>query len=374
MVAKLLGRSKKASAPSANKRQERLSGFKKLNIQIAFGSEARADLYEDIAAYLDAGISINEAFAKMESVMTRRKHPLAPMIQEWNHLREEGATMAEVMANWIPADEAGMLAGGEVTGDVGNSFVQMAELTRQKTTLRSLLTTKLVPPALLIIAMLAMLYFISKRMVPAIEPMLPPSMMPGVTKAYFAMGNFVINFGPVIGIALVATLIAIFFSFPRWVGGGRDRADKFFPWTTYRSIQSGFLLITIAAMSRSGMNMSEIVKKLHPYANKYMQMHLDRTSLKMKTGQAKPTEAIDTGLLPTRVVDRLEIYSVLPDFSTVMDAMGKNVMKKMDADFSKLSASINMIVMLLAAAFIIFTLAGIGMAALQLSDVASARH
>jgi type II secretory pathway component PulF len=97
------------------------------------------------------------------------------MIVEWNKVRKEGGLLADVMSEWIPSDEAGMLAGGEITGDVGNTFLQMASLTRQKTTLRGMLTTKLVPPALLIIAMLSMLYFISKRMVPAIEPMLPAS-------------------------------------------------------------------------------------------------------------------------------------------------------------------------------------------------------
>jgi type II secretory pathway component PulF len=188
------------------------------------------------------------------------------------------------------------------------------------------------------------------------------------------MGNFVINFGPVIGLSVLATFVAIFFSFPKWTGKGRGRADRLFPWTTYRSIQSGFLLITIAAMSRSGMNMAEIIRKLIPYATPYMRSHLEKAELKLKTGNSKPTEALDTGLLPEKVIDRLEIYSVLPDFSKVMDAMGKNVMKKMDADFSKLSASINIAVMLLAAAFIVFTLAGIGMAALQLSDAASAHH
>lgn len=362
---------KRHGRSAVGKKSPGITKLQKLNIKFAFGSEARADLYEDIAAYLEAGISLNEAFAKMESVMTRRKHALAPMISEWNKIRKEGGLLADVMSEWIPSDEAGMLAGGEITGDVGNTFLQMASLTRQKTTLRGMLTTKLVPPALLIIAMLSMLYFISKRMVPAIEPMLPASMTPGVTKAYFAMGNFVINYGPIAGLLLLTTFVAIFLSLPKWTGKGRDRVDRFFPWTLYRSIQSGFLLITVAAMSRSGMNMAEIIRKLVPYASPYMRHHLNRVELKLKTGERKPTEAMDTGLLPEKIIDRLEIYSVLPDFSEVMNSMGKNVMKKMEADFSRLSASINIIVMLLAAAFIVFTLAGIGMAALQLSDAAT---
>lgn len=361
-------------APAQAKDSGHVSGFDRFNIKFAFGSDARADMYEDIAAYLEAGISINEAFNKMESVMAKRKNALLPMIRDWNNKRKEGSSMADAMASWIPPDEAGMLAGGEVTGDVGNTFIQMATLTRQKSTLRSMLTTKLISPALLLSAMLGMLYFISKSIVPAIAPLLPPSMVPTPTKVYFAMGNFVIHFGPFIGIALIILLISVFYSLARWTGPMRDKADRFFPWTTYRMIQSGFLMITIAAMSRSGMTMAYIVQQLEPYATKYMREHLKRVSGKLRTGNAQPSQALDTGLLPEKIVDRLEIYAVLPDFSKVMDAMGKNVMKKMDSDFSKLSASISVIVMLVAAAFILFTLAAVGLAVLQLSDVASAHR
>lgn len=338
------------------------------NAKWAFSSAKRAKMYEDLAAFQAAGIPPFEAIVAINDVQRRRGSPLEYMTSAWIETIESGGSIGDAMAPWVDPGEVTMIASGEKAGTLEESLREAAALTRERTEMISLAASKLVMPAILILALLGFVYYIAATIVPTAKSLLPDEFMPTFARGYFTFGEYAMNWGPWIILAVILLTLVIAVTLPLWTGTLRDRADRFFPWTLFRVMQSAFFLLTLSAMLRSGMAPMTSLVELKRYAKPWMRVHLERMIVGLTEGK-KETEALDTGMLLRDMSDRLFVYSQLPEFPVVMSAMGRDAVADLKAKINTMTQTVAFMVMLLLAVFVLATVFALGETSFAISDM-----
>lgn len=338
----------------------------------AFGAKARAAMYEDLAAFVAAGLPPFSAVQGILEVHELRNNPLTRMTRDWVLGMEKGKGLAEVLQPWADPSEVAMIGAGERSGSLESALREAASLTRSRHEMIAHARTSLTMPVIQILALFGLVYYIAATIVPTAKRLLPDQYMPGFAKGYFAFGEFTITWGPWIMLAFVALLAAIFGSMQRWTGPRREWFDRRFPWTLFRAMQSAFFLITISAMMRAGMPMPTALAEIERFARPWMRDHIQRMMERLEKGK-RETVAMDTGLLLNNMSDRLLIYSRLPNFTTIMENLGRDAIEGLRSSVNSITGKINLVVMLAIAVFIMSTIFALGETSFAISDAVENR-
>lgn len=329
-------------------------------------------MYEDLAAFIAAGLPPFSAVQGILEVHELRKNPLARMTREWASGMERGRGLAEVLQPWADPAEVAMIGAGERAGTLENALREAARLTRARHEMIAHARAKLTMPVIQILALFGLMYYIAATIVPAAKRLLPEQYMPGFAKGYFAFGDFTILWGPWIILSIVVMLAVIFRSMQRWTGPLREWFDGRFPWTLFRMMQSAFFLITVSAMMRAGMTMPAALAEIKRFAGPWMREHIQRMIDRLERGK-RETVAMDTGLLLDNMSDRLLIYSRLPDFTVIMENLGRDAIVELRVSIDNIVGRINLVVMITVAVFILSTLFALGETSFAISDAVESR-
>jgi type II secretory pathway component PulF len=350
-----------------NKQMTKASNFSMKWAKFNFGATKRADLYGDLASFIKAGIPIYRALEDIAHVYRKRKNVLLPMIEDWLETMAGGKPFAAAINGWVPAEEVGLISGGDTTGGLQAALEQAAFLTRSRAELMGLLKSNLAYPVFTLVALFFFIGYISFTIVPQTRALMPPQYAPAYARVFLDFSDVFIHWGIPFVVALIMLFWFIQYTMPKWTGPVRDRFDGWFPWTFYREIQSGFFLISMSAMSKSGMTSANIVSDLIKYASPYIKRHLMKMFTNLERGD-KEIVALDTGMLTANIMDRLLVYTNLPSFTEVMDYMGVDVMAMLKKRVIAISKALGNIMLVLIAAYVIWTVFSIGGIALAISD------
>jgi len=343
------------------------------NAKSAFSEKIRAATYSDIASFTEAGIPPFAAIGGILEVHRLRKNPLLPMTETWHKGMESGLGLADVMAEWVTPSEVTMIQSGEKSGSLAKALRSASELIVAQKQMMSETRKTLIAPVIYISALFSIMYFMMNNMSPAITRLVPKEFMPSFAASYFAFGDIFIALMPWVTAAFIVLSMLIFFTLSAWTGSMRSRADKLFPWTIYRAMQSSYFLITLAAMMRSGVPMKEALGQIQAHATPWVRVHVEAMIERLGKGR-KEAAAIDTGMILDAMSDRLLIYSRLPDFTSVMESLGRDAVVELRASLAVITGSINMGVILITAAFIVSTLFSMMEVGFAVSDAVSQRH
>lgn len=347
-------------------------GFARLQSKWSFGGKARADMYDDLASFMEAGLPPYEALQGILDVYQLKRHPLEYMVRQWVDALHQGKTLAQALDGWCPPAEISMVASGERSGKLAAALREAANLTRGIREIMSEARTKLVMPIIQLGALFALVLYLSYTVVPAAKKLLPEQYMSSLVKGYFAFGEFVIAWGAWIVLGVVVALGVIFWTFPKWSSSLRYKLDGMLPWSLYRMLQSAALLVTLSAMTRAGVPMAQALQEVHKFSSPWLEHYLDEMMMRLRKGR-RESVALDVGLLPDDMAARLMIYSRLPNFSDVMDQLGRDAIVRTKQTVSALASRINVSVMLLTAVFIMATIFSLGDVSFTISDVVEKR-
>lgn len=328
---------------------------------IQFNTRRRIDFYEDLLSFVKAGLPPFQALGDMHEVSRRRRtmrwltNILRPVIEEGR----AGKSLPQAMRRWLPNEEAALLMAGEQSGDLEGALNRLIEMVGRKSEIRTALMKELVPTAAILMVLLAVMYFVQVSLLSLVGDMLPPEDLAGtsVAKHYIAFATFMQAFlvPLLIGAAAVAITIAV--SLPRWRPSRvRQWLDEHLPpWSMYQRQQSTFFLVAAAAMMRAGTPFKRTVVDLQGSAGPWLRTHM-RKMLAVLGAGASPVDAMQTGILPWEVADRLATYRRLQNVAVVMESTGiasLNILLKRTKTVGNLA---KIMVMLLFAGFILATL------------------
>lgn len=339
---------------------ELTDGWKRL----AFTDRRRMGFYQDMANANAAGIAPMAALRRMRDVSAPRRslrwlvRVLDPMLEA----AANGQSFANAVRPWVPAEDAAMLSAGEEVGDLTTALNELVGLMRMKLEIRSSLKKNFVPSMVMIAVIVALLVFILNLIGPQAKDMVPPEVMKtlDLLPSYIALGEFVMQWGVLLVGVVIAVSGILWMSLSRWRPDPmRETLDgRLPPYSFYARVQTAFFLISVSSMMRAGRTFRASVEQLQGFSTPWSHDYFEQMLERLRSGEPE-VRAMQVGMLPVDVADRLNFYALLPDFGAVMRETARDAMVSLLARVDMVGTVMRVFVMILLAGFVVFTLASV---------------
>lgn len=334
--------------------------------KLSFGASRRVDFYRDLAAFDTAGLPTFRAIPRLNAIARRRGRRmrwLRDLTADLMRSAGRGRSLADAMRPWVPPEESALLEAGERSGQLRDALIECALIIERRRQIYMTLLAALIPSALMVSALLGLMAMIVKMVVPEARKLLPESEFAKLTlaPAFFTASDWFMAALPFVlgAVAIGGALTAATLSRWRPVGVRAWLDRRVPPWTLYVMVQASFLLVTLSAMMRAGTPMAQAVEAVQRRAAPWMRAHLRRILTRLAQGR-EPADALDAGVLPARIEDRLMVYAELPEFAQVMRAMSADAITILSRQMRAFGEVTRMLAMLGLAIFIALTLFSMG--------------
>lgn len=335
-------------------------------VRLQFGLDVRLALYKKLLTFYSQGIPPQDALKKIHRRMVQRKNPTALILKEWIDAQDRGSNLAQAVREWVPSADVALIAAGEMGGNLDETLQEVITLNMQQHELTRAARSQLIPAAIWLLILWAVVFGISSELLPLFRESTDEKLWPPSSRMYFDFGEFFTTWGGPIVAALTGVGIYLYRIMPSWVGERRDTMDRFLPFSLYRLIQGSALLITLAALTRSGIAPADAMARIAAFSTPYMRDHLRRMLNNMHT---KPEgEAIDTGLLPRDIADDIADFGEANGFNKAIDEMGRSIGERTTDSIKKTAGGINMAVKMMIFGFAMWTFAALGFIVLEIAN------
>lgn len=332
--------------------------------RVSFSPKRRMGFYQDMANAVEAGIAPITAIERMRQVSQARRslrwlvNVLTPVLRA----AANGASFAKALQPWVPPEDAAMLSAGEDTGELGAACRQLTQLTRDKLEVRAALRRNLLPSFVMLFVVMGLMAFVTNLIGPQAKSMVPPEIMKklDLLPSYIALGEATIKWGIPALVALLIVTVVVWLSLSRWTPDAvREKLDaKVPPYSLAARIQTVFFLISVSSMMRTGRTFRASVEQVQGFSAPWNRAYMRQMLARLRAGMPE-VRAMQVGMLPGDVSDRLNFYALLPDFAQVMQEVARDSMVILLAKVEAIGGVIRIIMMLALAGFVVFTLASV---------------
>ena len=277
------------------------------------GKQDVADVIRELATMLTAGQDLDRALRYMEETASKRVRPTI------NRLRDavrDGSPLSEAMARapaTFPPMHVGLVRAGEAGGNLGPTLSRIADLLDRQRALASTVTSAMIYPAVLFVAMIGAVTLLLTQVLPQFVPMFEQSgvALPASTEFLIAAGNFVRDDG--LFLLLGTLLLAVVMQLTMRQDRGRLIADRLvlrvpviggltreilaarFTRVLGTLLQNGVALIPALAIVREAMG------------NRAARAAVERASVTARGGGALSRELEAASIFPARTIHLLRL-------------------------------------------------------------------
>lgn len=358
----------------------------------AFGRTPRMHLYSQLASFTSQGLPpyrtlerVNRIARKrlaadpgiaglgtrLANVLSGKRRALAARTRVIDAVlagMDAGKGLADAMKRWVPVEESEMLRTGERADRLEITLRELEHLLKVKVEIASSLLKSAAGAGARFAILIGMMFYILNTVLKEARTLISPEMFDALTLAplYFRFGEFFLDHFFTGAIAVAVLCLAIVWSLPRWRPFGlRQRLDTLAPpWSLYAHVQSATLLTSASAMMESGRQFREALVGLSQNGTPWLRTHCRRMLQRLEQGRPD-AEALQTGMLPWELEDRLGVYAMLDDFKKVMRAVARDSLEIVLRNVAVVGKLMSVVAMLSLGAFILFTVFSIGEIALE---------
>jgi general secretion pathway protein F len=169
-----------------------------------------ADLIRELATMLMAGQDLDRALRYMQDTAPARVRPTITGLRE---AVRDGSPLSVAMSRYpasFPAMHVGLVRAGEAGGNLGPTLSRIADLLDRQRALASTVTSAMIYPVVLLVAMIAAVTLLLTEVLPQFIPMFQQSgvALPASTQFLIAAGNFVQRDGLFLLFGIVMVILA----------------------------------------------------------------------------------------------------------------------------------------------------------------------
>lgn len=247
--------------------------------KLSFGFQARLDFYERLASLISTGTSRTEAVEMMYMVDSNYgKKPDASMAVIESDILEKlrnGDSFGEAISSWVPVDDIMVIEAIENSSDFSKYLLKYGETLKKKRQILFMIVGGLLYPALMVCAVMGLMFYFGSSVVPEISKLLPLEKWTGPAAFLKFMHQFAngLVFYAITGIG--GTIALILMLLPRWKASGRKYADSFPIFGLYRMYTGIGFMISMSSLIRAGLSPTESIEKIIPRANPYVKYRLN---------------------------------------------------------------------------------------------------
>lgn len=207
---------------------ERLSGQSKAAARVAIRRAGpladleRVVMYKYLASRVRAGHDVGTSLEKLlDTAYLRKTARLKAVLTIAIQRFRNGAKLAESLKGYIPQIEHLMVLTGDQSGSLPATLAQLVDSIMRERKMRRQFRKSLTPSVLLLVFGIAAIFGVALYVVPQYRGIVSPSEVHGLSAAVFSVAT------PV-GIAVLVTVIVLFFDFAIWLARAARTVDA--PW------------------------------------------------------------------------------------------------------------------------------------------------
>lgn len=297
-------------------------------LKLQFGFKGRMKIYRKLGKFLSNGYAMAPALDEMYgfAIEGGRSTKIEAMVL--NDARRgvaNGLGLAYGLKDWIPNGERLIIEGGEQSGKLDIALDKAVQITQAARTIKGTLVGGLFYPFLLIALTIGFMIMFGTNVIPAFEEILPREQWTGLAGQMSFLADFIQTWLAPSIIAVMATVIVVSYSLPRWVKGLRVKADKIVPYSIYRTIQGAGFMMTLAGMLQSGIPLERSLEILSTNAAPWYRERIERTRHLINSGNDLGPALHMTGYqFPDRdSINELRAYSKLSNVEDALEHLAK---------------------------------------------------
>ena len=297
-------------------------------------TQARLRLYRKIAKMLANGLPLLKILEELEMRASHEgrkpSEPLALTLADWRGIVQNGGMLAEAMAWWVPHTEQMIVMAGEQSGRLEASLLNVCAVVQYGRRIRTAIVGGLTYPAVIVAMTIGYVYLFGKLVIPRFASIVSPEHWHGVAKSLYTLSNFVQG-GMLYCLAvLLALLVALFYSMPRWAGRLRVWLDRFPPYSIYRLITGCGFLVAFSSLQQAGFTVERSLDRLGADARPWLRQRIDDMLFGVKSG-VNVGEAMKNagyGFPSEEIVDDLCVYAEYKGFAEALHSLASEWMSE----------------------------------------------
>ncbi|MHB8226326.1 type II secretion system F family protein [Acidithiobacillus sp.] len=289
------------------------------------GVSARAEIYKQVALFLQEGVRLQEA---LESLAEIRRERGGKFLNAKGDFLEGMASQFNAQGKFFDALEAsgnppetGLIAAGEEAGKLAETLLFTAMTLEAEKTIQGVIKGAMAYPIVLIAALLGTFWYSAAEIAPVMEHSVKGMIWNGQPAVYFSVGKFIDSPGILLVFAVMAAVaLVIRWTLPRWTGTGRATADRFPPWSLYRLLHGVRFMTALSTLIQAGIPMAQAIWKLSEDGNPYLRSRLDSVLFYIRQGKGFGDALNKTGydFPDAEIVDAMRVYARLADFEKLL--------------------------------------------------------
>jgi type II secretory pathway component PulF len=251
-------------------------------------SQARLRFYRKIAKMLANGLPLLRILEDLEMRASREgrkpKEPLALALADWRGIVQNGGTLAEAMAWWVPHTEQMIVMAGEQSGRLETALLNVCAIVQYSRRIRTAIVAGLAYPAVIVAMTIGYVYLFGALVIPHFTALVSPEHWHGVARSLYSLSCFVQS-GMLYCLVLFAALVMVLlYSMPRWSGRVRVWLDRFAPYSVYRLITGSGFLVAFSSLQQAGYTVERSLDRLAADAKPWLRQRIDDMLFGVKSG------------------------------------------------------------------------------------------
>lgn len=285
-----------------------------------FSGDSRREFYEDFASALRDNMGGPERLIKMAARARKRGTGWAPLYEHW--LRKmKRLSFAHALQHTVPDYEVMVLTAAEEDGRLEDAMVYLGKSLRLSAKIKSAYFTSLISPMAAILTLLGFFLAYALVIAPQNLEVLPLEKWPTLSKLLYNFSQGLVDGGLLLvgGVLALGWLIA--WSRANWKGSLRSFVDRvpLLPWRGYRERQANNFLVSLAILLQSNNHgPKEALERMRQFAGPWLNSHLRNMLERLNRSPDEPARALNTGLFPDHMMDRIEDYAERRDFTKAL--------------------------------------------------------
>ncbi|WP_411566807.1 type II secretion system F family protein (plasmid) [Pseudomonas orientalis] len=284
-----------------------------------FGDKRR-EFYEDYASALRHNMGGPERLAKMALRARKRRSLWAALYDHWLH-KMRRMSFAHSLQHTVPDYEVMVLTAAEEDGRLEQAMDYLSRSLRLSAKIRAAYFMSLVSPILTLLTLTV--FFIANALViaPLNLQLLPLEKWPSLSRGLYSFSKVMVDGGVLLCVAMVALVWLIAWSRANWSGALRSLMDRvpLLPWRAYRARQANTFMVSLAILLQSNnYGPKEALERMRQFAGPWLGEHLRKMLNRLQKTPNKPALALNSGLFPMHMMDRIEDYAERTDFTEAL--------------------------------------------------------
>ncbi len=250
-------------------------------VRRTFTGHYRQPFYETLRFLLENKKPLAEALKMIGEVHTdfgRHWHPYSDLVEDCLEALADnsaGRSLQDVLAAWVPREEAAIISAGMRSGHQPRALVQADKLIVARRRILGQAVLVSVYPCALTLLGGGLLGVNTFFIIPTLSKLSSPDHWTGALGFMDHLSLFTGQYGPFLTTGFVALTGLVFGSLSRWCGQLRRIADRFMPWSIYKDLQGAVFLMNVAALIGAGVPELSALEILHSFGSRWLRERLE---------------------------------------------------------------------------------------------------